>query len=280
LESDLRGLLSQLKNASLIWVADVVVSGAVGYFTAFYLLDLQRVASLMVATAFTATSVGISVAVWQEMKAHQSHNGELLIDIAELDDISAIVLMALLFAVLPQLKTDGLSSMDSASLIGMQVLWFMLKLVGFGLFCFLFSVWVEKPVTGYLRKLESTPDPMLTVAGIGFMIAAMADWLGFSMAIGAFFAGLIFSRDSDTVKMESSLMPIYDFFSPFFFICIGLQMNPAALDAALGMGAVLAAAAIGAKLLADGVPVYLMRGGHAALLIGASMIPPGRRLPW
>lgn len=273
LESHLAGLLSQLKRASVIWMADVLVSAALGYLVAFYLLDLGTITSLVVATAFTATSVGISVAVWQEMKALQSRNGELLIDIAELDDISAVILMALLFALLPQLNTGGLASMDSAAIVGVQTGLFLLKLIGFGLFCVLFSVWAEKPAGGVLRRLEPTPDPMLTVVGIGFLIAAVAERLGFSMAIGAFFAGLIFSRDRETVKMESSFIPIYELFSPFFFIFIGLQMNPAALGAALKPGLILALAAICAKLVADGLPVWLMRGRRAGMLIGASMIP-------
>jgi Kef-type K+ transport system membrane component KefB len=273
LESHLAGLLSQLKRASLIWMANALVSAASGYTVAFYLLNLGITTSLVVATAFTATSVGISVAVWQEKKALQSPNGELLVDIAVLDDISAVILMALLFAMLPQLNAGGLASIDSAAVVWVQTGLFLLKLIGFGGFCFLFSVWVEKPATALLRRLEPTPDPMLTVVGIGFMIAAMAEWLGFSMAIGAFFAGLIFSRDRETVKMESSFMPIYELFSPFFFIFIGLQMNPAALGAALKPGAILALAAICAKLVANGLPVWLMRGRRAGILIGASMIP-------
>jgi Kef-type K+ transport system membrane component KefB len=273
LESNLRGLLKQLRTASLVWLSDVFVAGALGYAAAFYLLHLGTVTSLVVATAFTATSVGISVAVWQEMDALQSRDGELLVDIAELDDVSAVLLMAMLFAVLPEMRNEGQIATVSAFLIAQHAGSFLLKMFGFGMVCFLFSLWVEKPTTEYFRKLESVPDPMLTIAGIGFMIAALAAWLGFSMAIGAFFAGLIFSRDPEAVKMESSFLPIYDLFSPFFFIGIGLQMDLAALTAALGPGAVLAAVAIMGKLTGDGLPVYLMRDRHAALLIGASMVP-------
>jgi Kef-type K+ transport system membrane component KefB len=46
---------------------------------------------------------------------------------------------------------------------------------------------------------------MIMVAGIGFIIAALAGLLGFSIAIGAFFAGLIYSRDPQAVKMEASI---------------------------------------------------------------------------
>ena len=42
------------------------------------------------------------------------------------------------------------------------------------------------------------------VAGIGFIVAALAGMLGFPPAIGAFFAGLIFSRDKDALKIDAS----------------------------------------------------------------------------
>jgi Kef-type K+ transport system membrane component KefB len=273
LESNLKGLLGQLRKASVVWVVDVSISGTLGYLTSFYLLGLGALASLVVAIAFTATSVGITVAVWQEMKALKSPSGELLLDLAELDDISAVVLMALLFAQLPQLTSGGEPALPALGQVGFQVGLFLLKLVSFGFFCFLFSRWVEKPVSRFFQKLESTPDLMLSIAGIGFMIAALADLMGFSMAIGAFFAGLIFSRDPETVKLESSFVPIYDFLSPFFFVSIGMRMEPTALDAAALPAAVLAAAAICGKLFAVGVPLLLTQGRRPALLIGVSMIP-------
>jgi Kef-type K+ transport system membrane component KefB len=273
LESNLRGLLKQLRSASLIWVADIAISGTLGFLSAFYLLRFSWNTSLIVATAFTATSVGISVSVWQDMNALKSANGELLVDVAELDDISAVVLMALLFAVLPHLNGGEASGEGYLKLITGEMGIFLIKLFGYGLFCFLFSRYLEKPLTHYFLNLEAAPAPMLAVAGIGFIIAAMAAWLGFSLAIGAFFAGLVFSRDPRAVKMEGSFMPLYELFSPFFFIAIGLQMDPSTLDTALGLGAILAALAIAGKLLADGLPVFFLRGWQPAMLIGISMVP-------
>lgn len=273
LESNLRGLLAQLRKASVIWCANVIVAGTLGYATAFYLMQLGTVPSLVVGTAFTATSVGISVAAWQEMDALRSPNGELLVDVAELDDISAILLMALLFAILPQLKAEGASAGVPTALVAAQAGLFLFKLLAFALACFLFSLWAEKPITQFFQRMESAPDPMLAIAALAFMIAAQAERLGFSLAIGAFFAGLIFSRDPAAVKMESSFMPIYDFFSPFFFIGIGLQMDATALGAALVPGVILTVVAAGAKFFANALPVFVMRDRQAALLIGASMVP-------
>ena len=59
---------------------------------------------------------------------------------------------------------------------------------------------------------------MLLVAGIGFVVAASAELLGFSLAVGAMFAGLVFSRDPEAVKMDACFSPLYELFAPFFFI--------------------------------------------------------------
>jgi Kef-type K+ transport system membrane component KefB len=121
--------------------------------------------------------------------------------------------------------------------------------------------------------MEPPPDFMLVVVGISLIIAALADLGGFSLAIGAFFAGLVFSRDDETVKRESSFMPLYELFSPFFFIGIGLHVEPQALGSALSLGTTLVAAAFAAKIIADGLPVWLLRGFPSAALIGISMVP-------
>jgi Kef-type K+ transport system membrane component KefB len=271
LESNLLGLLKQLRRASVIWSADVMFSGLVGFATAFYILGLAWMTSLIVAVAFTATSVGISVAVWEEAGSLNSENGELLIDVAELDDISAVVLMALLFSFVPLLKNAPDINLlpIAAKTLGL----FSIKFLGFGLFCYLFSRYAERPLTSRLKSVEPPPSLMLVVVAIGFIIAAMADLLGFSMAIGAFFAGLVFSRNPEAVKVEASFVPLYEMFSPFFFIGIGLDMDPGSLINAAGLGSVLLIMAVLSKVFANGIPVWLMGSYKSAVLIGLSMVP-------
>ncbi len=272
LESDIHGLLKQLPRAGLIWIGDVLISGSSGFAAAYYILDLNFSTSLIVAAAFTATSVGISVAVWQSRKALNSSTGRLLIDVAEMDDISAVILMALLFSLLPLIKEAAdISSMLPT--IGQTLGLFAAKFILFSILCLMFSLYAEKPVTDYFRKMANTPQPMLLVTGIGIIVASLAAILGFSVAIGAFFAGLVFSRDPETVNMEANFLPIYGLFSPFFFIGIGLDIDPAVIISAVKPAVILLAAAIIGKLIADGLPVWLMNGWTCGLLIGASMAP-------
>ncbi len=85
---------------------NIVITDLAGFMVSFWLLWLAIIPSLFIAVAFTATSVGVSVGVWQEANAIKSVNGQLLVDVAEMDDISGIILMALLFSVAPLIKTD------------------------------------------------------------------------------------------------------------------------------------------------------------------------------
>ncbi|MFW6061444.1 MAG: cation:proton antiporter [Planctomycetota bacterium] len=270
LDSDLGGLLAQLRRASLIWVGGVSVSGGLGFAASYWLLNLGLVPSLFAAAALTATSVGVPVRIWQKRDRLQTPEGALLLDVAEMDDISGILLMAMLFGVAPVLAAEG------GSLIGPLVRttgWVLVKLAGLMVAALLFSRYAEHRFTGAVERWETPPDPMLMVVGVGLVTGAVAGLLGFSAAIGAFLAGLAFSRDPDAIRMEASFDALYELFVPFFFIGIGLSIAPAGLTGALAIGGVLLVVAIAGKLVGHGVVSLGSVGRMPALLIGTSMVP-------
>ena len=272
LESNLNGLMAQLKRAGVIWVGNVVVSGLLGYLTCVYLLHLSLLPSLFVAVAFTATSVGIPVAVWQDAGVMHSETGALLLDVAEMDDISAVVLMAVLFALAPIWHTDEASV--NLALIGITVVGVLLKLGGFGAVCALFSAYLERPFTRFFKTLPTPSDPITLVIGVAFMIAAGAGLLGFSVALGAFFVGLVFSRDPDVVKMDVSFDSLFALFTPFFFVHVGMGIDPSALWTAGSWGGVLLGVAMASKFLGTVAPVMgIIPNFRIATVLGVSMMP-------
>jgi Kef-type K+ transport system membrane component KefB len=52
-----------------------------------------------------------------------------------------------------------------------------------------------------------------------------------------------------------------------------MHADPETLGSSLGMGAVLVSAAFAAKIIADGLPVWILRDFPSAVLIGISMVP-------
>lgn len=271
LESKPAKLLHQLRKASGIAVSNVAISGAVAYLAASRLLDLGFIASLIIATASVATSVGLTVGVWREAGALDTADGELLIDVAEIDDVLGVVLMALLFAVLPTFLGGG--GLPDPAHIGGITLGFAVKLLLFGTFCGLFAKYAEKPITAFFSNLSAEPVPMLVVTGIGFTVAAIAGLIGFSVAIGAFFAGLMFSRDERSKEIDETFDSLYQLFTPFFFIGIGVMVDLDSLGGAMVPAGVVLAAAVTGKLLGAAIPLLATTGWRSAILIGISLVP-------
>jgi Kef-type K+ transport system membrane component KefB len=271
LKSHLSGLLKQLSRASSIWLVDITLNFLVGFCVPYAVLGVDWLASLFVGCAFTATSVGVAVGVWKQQGRLETPTGELLTDVAELDDLSGVILAAVLLSLVPALM-DGAGGallprvVEAAKDVG-------IGLVLFTLLCLVFAVFMEHPLTGILRRIPSRAERAYLVLGTGLLIAALAALLGFSPAIGAFFAGLAFSRDQKKLRIEGAFSDVYEFFVPFFFIGIGLQVEPTAVVGGLGVGGVLLVAAFASKFVAASVPALLITDRKRSVLLGVSMVP-------
>jgi len=271
LRSHTRTLLAKLPDASLIWFGDVLTNIIFGFAVSYYLLALPMETSLVIATAFSATSVAVSVTVWDEMHKLNTSNGQLLVDVAELDDLSGVLLLAILLAIIPVLQGGNMELLPSIGTTAFKVL---VKLTLFIAGCYLFAHYLERDFTRFNRKWENSRTGFtITVLGSGLAIAAVAGYLGFSLAIGALFAGLAFSRDPEAVRTDARFAYFYEFFTPFFFIYIGMQVDPGVIIPSLGLATVLFFPAALGKFLGVFTPALRIVKRADAVLLGLSMIP-------
>jgi Kef-type K+ transport system membrane component KefB len=271
LRSHTSALLAKLPVASLIWIGNVSGSATIGFFVSRYVLDWSLETSLVVGTAFSATSIAIALAVWDELGLAGTGTGATLLDVAELDDLSAAVLLAILLGILPAL----LNGNDGVWLIaGTSSIVTLTKLTAFVVGCYLFAHFLENRFTRFNRRMSDTPASLtISILGAGLVIAAAADFLGFSVAIGALFAGLAFSRDPEAVRTDGSFTYFYEFLTPFFFIHIGMQTDLTVLADVAGIGLLLFIAAVLSKLIFTFLPALLSMTLRDALNLGVSMIP-------
>ncbi|MEU4700750.1 cation:proton antiporter [Nonomuraea dietziae] len=114
----------------------------------------------------------------------------------------------------------------------------------------------------HLGRLLSDPDPeqlMLRVLGLTLIVAALAELVHASAAVGAFLVGLTLTGEA-AKRARNVLTPLRDLFAALFFLAIGLSVSLSDLVPVLPVALVLAAVTAATKVVT---------GQYAALREGA-----------
>lgn len=280
LKSHFRKLLGYFRSASFVWIGNIIVSGLAGFF-AGRLLGFDLIPSLIIGVAMTATSVGVSANVWEDAGAIESDDGQRFVDVAEMDDISGIVFMVILFSLLPQLQKNAGAENISAPLAASGAVWTVVKTTGlalgklalFSMICFFFARYAEKPLIRFFSKNEPPTDAVISIISLGIIIAGVAGLMGFSVAIGAFFAGLALSKNRDVVEDRTPFITVRDLFVPFFFVSIGFGVDIGSLENVWLPALALLVLAFAGKFIGTTVPALRFSGWGRASVLGLSMVP-------
>lgn len=107
--------------------------------------------------------------------------------------------------------------------IGDQVLRLVLSAGGIFIGMFLMMRWVLP----WLLKQLATSQELLIVWSVAWavMLAAITDYLGFSIEVGAFLAGFALASTRYRESIAASLSGLSDFLLLFFFIVLGAQLD-------------------------------------------------------
>ena len=138
----------------------------------------------------------------------------------------------------------------------------------------------------HVGRVVAHPDSeqlLLRVLGVTLMVAAAAEALHASAAVGAFLVGLTLTGDTAD-RARKVLGPLRDLFAAIFFVAIGLSVDPRELfpmlPAALALAAVTAATKVATGIFAarrDGVArrgqlragtALIARGEFSLIIIG------------
>jgi Kef-type K+ transport system membrane component KefB len=206
-----------------------------------------------------------------ELNKLNTRMGQITVSAALFDD----VLNLLLLAVLTALISEG-RSFDTPGLVilsGKIILFFIIT-AGIGLYLL---PSLERVVKHLLH--EESEFAVLLLIALGF--AVLAEKLELHFIIGAFVAGLFFTKRSlaphlyENVKSKISGLT-NGFLAPVFFASIGLQLDAGALTAVPGFVALLVVVAMFGKLIGAGLPAkWIGLSNREALEVGVSMSARG-----
>lgn len=266
LESDLTMLKKYFRPGVLVAVIGVVVPVVtIWAFSEWW--GFNFTAASFLGITFAATSVSISVEVLKELDALDSPGGATILGAAVVDDILTVIILSVAVGVFG--TGAGTSQLPLWVTLLEQVAYFGVIYL------------VVRFAAPYLMHLAERLYPTASVTIMSLLLclgmAYLADLLGLSAVIGAFFAGVAVSQTPYRRKVDASLEAIgYAVFIPVFFVSIGLNMNFAGLNRDLWFIVVLTLLAVATKWVGCGAGAMLAGlSAKVGNVVGAGMISRG-----
>ncbi len=267
--SNLELLKKYLRPAIIVAVIGVIFP-VIMIGIALIWFNFSMFEAIFIGVIFSATSVSISVEVLKDYHSLNTKEGATILGAAVADDIIGVVLLSIMVSLIGTIK--GGQSVDFSKfgvlfigqVIFVAVTYFMMK-------------WIVPYLMGISEKLLMSSSPTIVCIVICLFMAWVAEKVGLSGAVGAFFGGIAVSKTAEAKLIESHVESIgYAVFVPVFFISIGLKMSFAGIGQSLGLVIVLTALACASKLLGCGLGSVVSGNSlRSSYLIGSGMISRG-----
>lgn len=242
-----------------------------GYLAATTLgFSLER--SLFVGLLLAPTSVSISAQTLMELGVLRSRVGTSLLGAAVIDDTLVVFGLSIFLAVLGGGGVENLGMGSGIFLLFVRMAAYLLGAILFGLI-------VLPRLARWSERLPISQGVIAFTFTMMIFYAWSAEYIGgLATIIGAFMAGLFFSRTPLKAKIEQGFSVIaYGVFVPIFFVDIGLAANFRELDrdSLVFLGVLLTTAVI-SKIIGAGLGGLLGKlSPKESLQLGFSMVPRG-----
>lgn len=216
MESDLKLLKKYLRPSILVASLGVIIPVLVVYGLSIA-FKLDQTESIFIGVIFAATSVSISVAVLKELDGLHGKAGATILGAAVVDDVLAVVILSVMVSLLGT-KAGAADSSNLLFTFASQIVFFI---------AIYFVVKFLAPFLAQIGKRLFIPGgPTIVALILCLGMALVADSIGLSSVVGAFFAGIAISQTSVKHEVEQNIEPIgYAIFIPVFFVSIGLSMS-------------------------------------------------------
>jgi len=211
LELRLKKLVAVLPRAGIAVLVECGALLSAGYGVG-QLLGWSTVASLFLGACIAISS---TMTVSKVLGPSEGELRELVLSMLILQDVVAIALIAAMTAVA---AGGGLSAGELASTLGVLGL-VLVAMVGGGLL-------VVPRAIRFVSRMASPEALLVLGVGLCFGFAQLAALLGYSVALGAFVAGMLVAESGEGERIEHLVAPIKDLFAAIFFVSIGMTVDP------------------------------------------------------
>jgi CPA2 family monovalent cation:H+ antiporter-2 len=218
LEFDLAKLFRAAPTAGLIALLQCSLMTWFG-FIAGTLMGWTAMESIFIGAIIAISSTTIIAKAFDEQGISGSLR-QLVIAILIVEDLIAVLLMAILTGVA---TGQGVSAEQLTSTV-LELVGFLVALVAIGLL-------VVPRVMRTIVRLGRSETILVAAIAICFGISLLVHEFGYSVALGAFVAGMLVAESGKVQQIEPLVQPVRDMFAAVFFVAVGMQIDPAQVAA-------------------------------------------------
>ncbi|MCU7698254.1 cation:proton antiporter [Acinetobacter sp. AYS6] len=204
-----------------------------------------------------------------------SVNGKIAVGWLLVEDLVMVLVLVLLPATAVLLGGKAPEGADGNIWLTLGLT--LLKVIGFIAFMLIVGKRVVPIIMQFVARLGSRELFTLTVVAAAVSIAYGSYAIfGVSMALGAFFAGMVVKESDFSHRAEEETLPLREIFSILFFVSVGMLFDPHILvERPLHILAVIAIIMVGKTLAAMALVLFFRYPINTALTVGASLAQIG-----
>ena len=161
------------------------------------------------------SSTAVVLKCLMERNETETPHGQVMLGILVVQDLA----LGLMLAILPALHQPG-------EAIGVAVVMALVKIGLFAAGAYAAGIWLIPRLLRLLAGTESKELFLLGVVSICLGIALLTEYLGLSIEMGAFVAGLMISEVEYADETLTIVEPLRDIFASLFFAAIGMLIDP------------------------------------------------------
>jgi len=214
-------------------------------FTATQLLGWSTMEGLFAGAVVAISSTTIVARTFSE-EGIGGRLRENVVGVLIVEDLIAIVLLASLTAIA---SGSGLAPGPLAMTVGRLLLFLTILLAG--------GLLLIPRVIRMVLRLQRPETTVIACVGLCFALALLAEWSGYSVALGAFIAGSLVAESGRARKVEPLIEPVRDIFVAVFFVSVGMLIDPAQVVMNWSIVLLLTVLVVGGKIVGVSCGAFL-----------------------
>ena len=238
--------LVHVGGSSLISSVFIVVGMMLTGFATGKLLNWSMMDSIFLGAMLSMSSTTIIIKAFDDMGLKNQKFATTVFGVLIVEDLFAILLLVLLSSLAISKDFDGRFITES-----------IFKLVFFLTLWFLTGLYLIPLFLKWIKRFLNAETLLVISVGLCLGMVVLANYVGFSSALGAFIMGSILAETIEAESIEKLIKPIKDLFGAVFFVSVGMLVDLSELSHFVGPILILTVVVIVGQILFGGVGVLV-----------------------